>query len=53
MTDACIQQLRERTAFYRDNFSIPYVPTLSPGFDSSPRTLPSDGWPTSAEDCGW
>ena len=41
-----------RTAFYRQNFSVPYVPTLSPGFDSSPRTLPSDGWPTSAEDCG-
>ena len=28
-------------------YGIPYVPTISAGFDSSPRTLPSDGWPAS------
>ena len=25
-------------------FSMPYIPVLSVGWDSSPRTLPSDGW---------
>ena len=34
---------------YEQNFSIPYVPTISPGFDSSPRTLPSDGWPDATQ----
>jgi hypothetical protein len=47
VTRHCIGELSRRTAHYRHNYSIPYVPTLSTGFDSSPRTLPSDGWPAS------
>jgi hypothetical protein len=40
-------ELSKRTLHYKRAFGIPYVPTISTGFDSSPRTLPSDGWPSS------
>jgi hypothetical protein len=42
--DHSLSEIAKRTALYSQNFSIPYIPSLSPGFDSSPRTLPSDGW---------
>jgi hypothetical protein len=32
--DHCISQYHIRTEYYQANFSIPYVPTLSTGFDS-------------------
>lgn len=37
-------------AHYKSAFDIPYIPTLSTQWDSSPRTLPSDGW---AENYGY
>ena len=40
-----ISEVTKRTAFYRQEFGIDYFPTISPGFDASPRTLPSDAWP--------
>ena len=42
-----MSELTRRLEHYRVNYSIPYIPTISTGFDSSPRTLVSDGWPTS------
>ena len=50
--DHGISELHSRATFYKDRYGIPYVPTLSPGFDSSPRTLPSDGWPESMQELG-
>jgi len=46
VTEHCMAELTRRTVLYTTNFSIPYIPTISTGFDSSPRTLPQDGWPS-------
>ena len=29
---------------YAPKYNITYVPTMGPGWDASPRTLPSDAW---------
>jgi len=38
-----LAQIDLLTKQYKQQFDIPYLPTLSTAWDSSPRTLPSDG----------
>ena len=43
---AWAQITAEETKYAAAPYDVPYLPTLSVGWDSSPRTLKSDGWPT-------
>ena len=39
-----MSQLQHRTEYYASAYGLPYVPVVSVVWDSSPRTLPQDGW---------
>merc|ERR1712159_487685 len=39
-----MSQLEKRTETFPSVYGVPYVPVISVAWDSSPRTLPQDGW---------
>ena len=44
VADYAMSQLQQRTQHYASVYGLPYVPIISVAWDSSPRTLPQDGW---------
>ena len=44
VADFAMSQLQQRTESFPAVYGVPYVPVISVAWDSSPRTLPQDGW---------
>jgi hypothetical protein len=42
--DHALATIEERHELYTKTYGIPYIPTHSTAWDSSPRTLPQDAW---------
>lgn len=39
-----LETIAAASATFPKEYGVPYIPTLSTAWDSSPRTLPHDGW---------